>query len=150
MRDIELDDPRITVAVLREMAGARTVVPSNRDFPVQKMDKLQGSRSCDGTGHRRRRNDGAEPRIARREPEEHYVATHAGSGRRCSNESRATRSYAISSTSGLGPRRASSPVYRKLARDPAHTRGSSEVQICRTNVVANDQPCRFSRPGTPW
>jgi len=40
MRDIELDDPRITVAVLRELAGIRTVVPSNRDFPIQKMDKL--------------------------------------------------------------------------------------------------------------
>jgi hypothetical protein len=41
MRDIELDDPRITVAVLRELAVVRTDVPSNRDFPVQKMDKLR-------------------------------------------------------------------------------------------------------------
>jgi len=41
MRDIELDDPRITVAVLRELAGIRAVVPSNRDFPVQKLDRLR-------------------------------------------------------------------------------------------------------------
>jgi hypothetical protein len=41
MRDIELDNPVVTVAVLRELAGIRIDVPSNRDFPVQKMDELR-------------------------------------------------------------------------------------------------------------
>ena len=41
MRDIELHDPVITVAVFRELAGIRVAVPSNRDFTVEKMDKLR-------------------------------------------------------------------------------------------------------------
>jgi hypothetical protein len=42
MKDIELHDPVITVAVFRELAGIRTEVPSNRNFPVETMDKLRG------------------------------------------------------------------------------------------------------------
>jgi hypothetical protein len=41
MRDIEQKNHQVTVAVLRELAGIRTVVPSNRDFPVNEMDQLR-------------------------------------------------------------------------------------------------------------
>jgi hypothetical protein len=39
-RDIEQVDHQVTVAVLRELAGIRTEVPSNRGFPANKMDEL--------------------------------------------------------------------------------------------------------------
>jgi hypothetical protein len=41
MKDIEQKDHEKTVAVLRELAGIRTAVPSSRDFPVREMDELR-------------------------------------------------------------------------------------------------------------
>jgi hypothetical protein len=40
-KDIELQEQGITVAIMRELAGIRVQVPSNRNFPVQKMDELR-------------------------------------------------------------------------------------------------------------
>jgi hypothetical protein len=40
-QDIEQRDHEATVAVLRELAGIRTAVPSNRNFPAAELDKLR-------------------------------------------------------------------------------------------------------------
>ena len=41
MKDIEQKNHEATVAVLRELAGIRTKVPSNRNFPVRELDELR-------------------------------------------------------------------------------------------------------------
>jgi hypothetical protein len=41
MKYIELKDHEKTVAVLRELAGVRTAVPSSRDFPAAELDRLR-------------------------------------------------------------------------------------------------------------
>lgn len=41
MKDIEQKNHEATVAVLRELAGIRTEVPSDCDFPVREVDELR-------------------------------------------------------------------------------------------------------------